>query len=412
MLGVPRWLRQTYSAVLVCGLAVAGCSPAAGPPSPAPAPAVSKPPSSAASTPAAGAPALSQTAAPLPSSVAIDAGVAVITPAPAASVDPSPSAPASSGPSSVSAASSGTPPADTGVAVIAPAPSLPSPAPQAPGAAAPANANTGPVFLEDASNAQALAEDKEVAELLRTKYPNLRVLSVTRIPVESAVLYEFVGAADTEAGAANAPKGVVGYTDRAVGFVFLGGELVTGPTGRMINITKQRAQAAGERVLRNLPTEGALKMVYGKGERTLKVFSDPDCPFCRTLEKTMAADPARLNATVYIYPYPLTGLHPNANERARYMLCTANPSQSWHDWAVGPSTDEAAWSAFAASHPAQAGCPAASAVDRTMQMGRALGLAQTPVLIFENTTVWTEAPSFDALEDALTKAKTPAPSTP
>ena len=66
-----------------------------------------------------------------------------------------------------------------------------------------------------------------------------------------------------------------------------------------------------------LPLGDAIKIVRGKGERVLVVFSDPDCPYCKRLEPEL--DKLN-NVTLYTFPYPLESLHPESPQ--------TRPSQS------------------------------------------------------------------------------------
>lgn len=278
-------------------------------------------------------------------------------------------------------------------AADAPATAPATPAPGAPATASPAPA--AEALMIDDTDASARQEDEAVAKLLGTKYPNLKVRRIARVPVNGATLFEFVAAGGNQGAT---PTAVGGYTDKAVSFVLVGGELVTDRDGKPVNLTKERMAQSMSRLLQNLPTDDTIKVVYGKGERQLKVFADPDCPACRELEKRLAAAGDQVNATVAIYPFPLS-IHPNAAERTRYLLCTDNPGQAWHDWSMGPNTDQASWATFAAAHPSKESC--ASSADAIIQRVRSVAVlfkfAETPTLIFADGTAMAGSPDLDTL---------------
>lgn len=57
---------------------------------------------------------------------------------------------------------------------------------------------------------------------------------------------------------------------------------------------------------------------FGKGDKEYMVFTDPECPFCKELEKyfPQIEDKVKLK----IYQYPVLQLHPNAKELAKFQL--------------------------------------------------------------------------------------------
>lgn len=84
-------------------------------------------------------------------------------------------------------------------------------------------------------------------------------------------------------------------------------------------MTEERIAELGKIDVKSLPLNQAIKYVKGKGERTLYIFSDPDCPYCQRLEQNMVGVD---NVTVYIFLYPLTSLHPNAEKVSNQIWCS------------------------------------------------------------------------------------------
>ena len=78
------------------------------------------------------------------------------------------------------------------------------------------------------------------------------------------------------------------YTDDKVKFMFVGSVL---DAKTLQNLTEQRALKHNAGRFASLPLDLAFKSVKGNGKRTLAVFSDPRCPYCKRLEK----DPDRDN---------------------------------------------------------------------------------------------------------------------
>ncbi|MBU3745356.1 MAG: hypothetical protein FGM61_12575, partial [Sediminibacterium sp.] len=80
----------------------------------------------------------------------------------------------------------------------------------------------------------------------------------------------------------------------------------------MRNITQERMQKLMAMPWSSLPLEASFKMVKGKGSRKLAVFSDPDCPYCKRLEKELEAVS---DVTIHTFLFPLPS-HPNAPAKA------------------------------------------------------------------------------------------------
>lgn len=239
------------------------------------------------------------------------------------------------------------------------------------------------------------SEEQAVVAALKQKYPNL--------PVESAKLVNTGGATklySLEAG------GQLAYTDQAVSFILVGGELLMGTGTNVVNVTQKTIAARVFESYKDVPMEGALEYVYGKGERDLVIFTDPDCPFCQALEVMMEANRDNLNARVTILPYPLDSVHPDADRKSRYLLCTQDPNKAWKDWmlrsaAAVEAGTTAPWAEWAAQNPSQPNCERAKLVDRVKEYGKKAGYNQTPILVFSNGMPFLGLLNRDELERAF-----------
>jgi thiol:disulfide interchange protein DsbC len=276
--------------------------------------------------------------------------------------------------------------------------------PQATGPATAAPAGAAPV----SAGADVEAE-KAVAEQVKVKFPNLKVVSVERVAaLASPALYQ-VTLSDR-----------IAYTNNTVDFFFVGGELVVGSGPQMQNVTKTTALAVGNKLYQSLPIDRAFKYVYGDGSREAVIFTDPDCPYCQQLELLMRENASNLNATIYVLPYPLDALHPNASAKARYIACTKDPQAAWQSWmltAAATSTEaaqQAAWPVWTKSNPATPNCAQAAGVDANVKFGHDLGVNQTPTIMFKNGMPWYGILSRTELEQAwdYVKANPIPPSSP
>ncbi|CAE6841756.1 DsbC family protein [Paraburkholderia aspalathi] len=136
-----------------------------------------------------------------------------------------------------------------------------------------------------------------------------------------------------------------------------------------------------------LDTKDAIK--FGSGSRRLYVFSDPDCPYCRMLEGSLTK---LTDVTVYIFPFPLAQLHPNAPGVAEAIWCQADRVQAWHDYQNMAQLVKAdallpAWHDYLHAHkqPEQPVCD--NPIARNLAFGEKWHLNGTPALVFEDGTL-------------------------
>lgn len=155
------------------------------------------------------------------------------------------------------------------------------------------------------------------------------------------------------------PQGIL-YLDGSGRYLF---------TGDLYDLTTQQnlTQAAlAERrhvAFVDLPLGDAI--LYKKGPRRLAIFVDPDCPYCRKLHQELG----QLDATVYVFLYPLADLHPLAYRKSVSIWCNENRIAAL-DAALGgqfvPARD--------CEHP----------VDRTVTLGTRLGVRATPTIVLDD----------------------------
>lgn len=244
--------------------------------------------------------------------------------------------------------------------------------------------------LVDPTKGPAVNPSDAVGRLLMEKYPQIALISVE--PVPGVDLFEIRAQQWTD--------GTVGYTNKSVDYVYVNGDLFLGSAGSIHNYTKENANTRAYKLIKQLPFDRALTYTYGAGARKIVVFEDPDCPECQALEEDIKRIGPALNLTVVVIPMPLTRVHPNAEQHARYLLCTTNPEGAWNEWMTNADSRKD-WTAFAAKYPANPNCPRASAVDTMLVLGEQMGLNQTPTIMFENGMVFKGRPTIDELEKSF-----------
>jgi thiol:disulfide interchange protein DsbC len=79
----------------------------------------------------------------------------------------------------------------------------------------------------------------------------------------------------------------------------------------------------------SLPFERAIRIVKGNGAHRLALFEDPDCPYCRALEKQLVNVH---DVTLYVFLFPLADLHPQARAHAHAIWCAPDRADAWTHW--------------------------------------------------------------------------------
>lgn len=133
-----------------------------------------------------------------------------------------------------------------------------------------------------------------------------------------------------------------------------------------------------------LPLELAIKKVKGNGKRRLAYFTDPQCGYCKKLEKELAKVS---DVTLYLFIYPI---FPGSEEIARNVRCAKNPASAWDELMLK------------GVQPAAASCK--TSTDKVLEFGHSRQVNGTPNLIFADGT---QVPGYlpaEELEKNLNKA--------
>ncbi len=165
------------------------------------------------------------------------------------------------------------------------------------------------MLLMSAAHAQDLEKIKKNIE---AKMGGAKVESLTKTPY--AGLFEAVA------------DGEVFYVSAEGDMAFFG-SIIDLKTER--NITAARGKEIAAAGFAKLPLDAAIKTVRGNGSRKVAVFTDPDCPYCKMLEKELIGVN---NVTVYTFLYPLDQLHPDARNKSKAIWCSADKSKTWLDF--------------------------------------------------------------------------------
>jgi thiol:disulfide interchange protein DsbC len=134
-----------------------------------------------------------------------------------------------------------------------------------------------------------------------------------------------------------------------------------------------------------LSTKDAIKL--GNGARKIYVFSDPDCTYCKQLERELNQ---LKNTEVFIFQMPLDR-HPNARAVAESIWCQADQEKGWRDYMD------------AGVVPKAAKCD--NPIERNLALAAKFGISGTPAIIFEDGSIIPGAVPVKTINDKLDAAK-------
>lgn len=222
--------------------------------------------------------------------------------------------------------------------------------------------------------AGALADEAAVRLLVETRLRHgATVDSVRKLPYTD--LYEVA------VRSADGP--LVYYVDGAA-TVVIAGSVFDATSGR--NLTEERLRALSAIDWNSLPFASAVTTVRGSGRRKIAVFSDPNCPYCKRFEETLA----KLDdITVHIFLYPV--IKPESVPLAKSVWCSKDPAKAWDDLMLRGIAPAAA-----------PDCD--TPVDKLVALGHSLGANSTPTWFLENGERHSGAMRLEDLRGLLDKA--------
>lgn len=201
------------------------------------------------------------------------------------------------------------------------------------------------------SVSSAYAGEAEIKSTLLKKVPQIgHINQVKKSPVTG--LYEVI------------TQDHLFYTDEKAQFLI---DAAVYDLKTMRNITEERSRKLFAIDFNKLPFENAVKVVRGKGERKMVVFTDPNCGFCKKLEKELLNID---NITIYHFMYPL---FPGSEEKSRAVWCSKDRAKAWNDMMLEGIV------------PPDGKCD--TPLEKNMALGRQLKVNGTPALVFENGTI-------------------------
>jgi thiol:disulfide interchange protein DsbC len=226
------------------------------------------------------------------------------------------------------------------------------------------------ISLFCSGHAYAQPEQQIKTEIQKKLGANVKVRSVSAAPVSG--LYEVLVGNE------------VFYTDTS-GKYLIQGEIIELATGK--NITELRQADLNRIKWTDLNQANAIKTVRGNGSRQLAVFSDPNCGYCKRLEKSMQQLD---NVTIYTYLIPI--LSADSTQKSKQIWCSSDPYKAYIDWminGVNPS--------------GKSDC--STPLDKNLTFAKTYGITGTPTLFFTDGSRFPGAVQITDVEKKFSSLK-------
>lgn len=140
---------------------------------------------------------------------------------------------------------------------------------------------------------------------------------------------------------------------------------------------------------KQIPMQHAFTIGNPKGAKKLYVFTDPDCPYCRTLHpELLKLEKLMPDLAIHIMLYPLQQLHPQAYDKARVVL-SSKSRQNLDKAFEGKEL------------PKPKGDAGKAAVDAIIQFAQEQGINGTPMILLSNGNLYQGPRDAENLKKAL-----------
>ncbi|MDC8444817.1 MAG: DsbC family protein [Nitrosomonas sp.] len=156
------------------------------------------------------------------------------------------------------------------------------------------------------------ANEEAIKKAIEPHFPGAKIESLRKTP--------YLGLYEALVG------GELFYTDEKAEYFFFGHIVDTKSRTSVTNERLQEIKAARRIPLDTLPLEFAIKIVKGNGERKLAVFTDPNCPYCKQLEKELLNI---TDITIYTLLYPVLR---GSVELSTSIWCAQDQIKAWDDF--------------------------------------------------------------------------------
>jgi len=158
------------------------------------------------------------------------------------------------------------------------------------------------------------------------------------------------------------------------------------------DLTRQSVESATTVDVTGLPLKNALVMGNTRGKKELYLFSDPECPYCANLHKTigeLVKEEPELK--VYIFLIPLD-VHPNSLWKTDAIMCKAKENRT--------AALRMLENSYHGKEVPRQSC-GVSLGAKNKELGTKLGVTVTPTIAFKNGRVFMGARSKEDIRNML-----------
>lgn len=212
----------------------------------------------------------------------------------------------------------------------------------------------GALALLLALAAVAHADDAAIRKNLAERLPNLpKIDEISKTPIPG--LYEV--RLGTE----------LLYVDERADHVVQGSII---DTRTRTDLTQARIDKLTAVDFATLPLKDAMLIKQGSGARRLVIFADPNCGYCKRIERELVT---LKDVSIYTFLYPILG--PDSNVKSKDIWCAKDPAKAWRAWMIDGQ----------APAKAASGCDT-SVLERNLALGQKYRVQGTPGVVFEDGT--------------------------
>jgi thiol:disulfide interchange protein DsbC len=176
------------------------------------------------------------------------------------------------------------------------------------------------------------------------------------------------------------------YTDKKGEYLVIG-HVYDAKTSQ--DLTRARIDDVNKIKFSDLPFESAIKQVKGDGKRTIAIFEDPNCGYCKRLRQTTLQNMD--NVTVYTFMFNI--LSEDSIVKSKNVWCSKDRAKAWDDWMLSGKAPAAA--------PADCQTPH----DKVLALGQKLHISGTPSIFFTDGSRIPGAVDQKTLEAKLASIK-------
>lgn len=155
------------------------------------------------------------------------------------------------------------------------------------------------------------------------------------------------------------------YTDEKATFL-IAGDVYDLRGAQPRNLKEERLSKLNAIKFAELPLDQSFKIVRGNGKRQLAYFSDPNCSYCKRLDKDLMG---AQDVTVHVFLYPI--LSADSSAKAKAVWCSPDRAKAWIDMMVNGVEPKASPT-----------CD--TPIDKNLALGQKYRITGTPTLVFEN----------------------------